>query len=132
MINRVPLFISLMLFVATAYGLFFIKEKVVYMKSELHEVKKQIKYERNSIHILRAEFAYLSSPKRLAKLNDNYLQLRTTDTKQIVSAFGVEAITEVDKRSKNRMLAASASVSNVKWRYKKGPEKYITRVAGKR
>lgn len=105
------------------------------MKSELHEVKRQIKHERDSIHILSAEYAYLSAPKRLAKLNDNYLKLRSTDTSQIVAEIGGDEIVDVvggGKGSKNKILMASGSYSNVHWRYKKGPEKYLTRVASKK
>lgn len=133
MINRVPLLIVFMLFIATAYGLFFIKEKVVYMRSELYEVKRQIDNERDSIHILRAEFAYLSDPKRLSRLNNNYLQLSTTSTKQIVSSIGDENIDSVNASYSNnrKILSASAVSRNVKWRYKKGPDKYMTRVVGK-
>lgn len=127
-----PLLIVLMLFIATAYGLFFIKEKVVYMRSELHEVKRQIDNERDSIHILRAEFAYLSDPKRLAKLNNNYLQLSAANTKQIVSEIGDENIDPFNTYSNNKKILSARAISkNVKWRYKKGPDKYMTRVAGK-
>lgn len=132
MINRAPLLTIFMLFIATVYGLFCIKEKVVLLKSELSEVKRQIKLERDSIHILRAEFAYLSAPERLAKLNDNYLQLTTTDTKQIVADLGEDIIADIDNNQKSarKMFASNNSVSKIKWRFKKGPDKYITRVSG--
>lgn len=131
-INRIPLLVIFILFITTVYGLFYVKEKVVNMRSELHEIKRQINNENNSIRILRAEFAYLSSPKRLARLNENYLHLSVTDTKQIVSALGDDAIdVNSNKNTKSKILASSSIDNNVKWRYKKGPEKYITRVSGK-
>lgn len=132
MINKMSIYVVFALFLSTMYAVYFIKERVVLMKSELSEVRRQIRIERDSIHILRAELTYLSAPERLSKLNDNYLKLYATTSQQIVAGATDATIYEIEEqKNAKRLLAASISNSNVKWRFKKGPEKYLTRVSGR-
>lgn len=125
-INRIPVYIVLMLCSITVYTLFSIKNNVMSIRAELTEVNKQIRYERDAIHLLKAELAYLSSPERLHQLNKRYLSLKETKLCQMASDPSKE------QAAKKVILASSQSkVSNTKWRYKKGPSKYVL-VSGKK
>ena len=129
MLTKTPIYIVLMLCLATVYTLFNIKDRVMSIRTELSEVKKQMQNELDTIHLLKAEFAYLGSPERLKRLNENYLKLKDTQISQMT----------IDPLNKNELVLNKQIVSskiiqksNVKWRYKKGPSKYLTMVSAKR
>ncbi len=118
-INRISVYFFIALFIVTIYGLFTIKSKVIILKSELLEVQKQIKLEKDSVHVLKAEMAYLASPERLSKLNSNYLNLQGTTTKQLVQnpltdkmrSYGIAKNTDGD-RSDKRIIIREDKSSN--------------------
>ena len=59
--------------------LFFIKSKVIIQNKELNWLNNQISQEKNNIQILKAEFAYLTTPERINKLQKKYLNLKSLD-----------------------------------------------------
>ena len=59
--------------------LFFIKSKVIIKNKELNWLNNQISQEKNNIQILKAEFAYLTTPERINKLQKKYLNLKSLD-----------------------------------------------------
>ena len=125
MLSKTPLYLVLTLCLATVYTLFNIKERVMSIRGELVEVKKQVRNESDTIHLLKAELAYLASPERLKRLNEGYLKLRDTEVSQM--------ITDPLKEKKIRQIVnTKATRSSVKWRYKKGPSKYLTMVSRKK
>ena len=63
-------FISLLML-----GLFQIKYKVVELEDEIKTLNREIFKAEESIHILKAEWAYRTSPQRLDKLVQNHLGL---------------------------------------------------------
>ena len=108
--------------------LFNIKNNVMTIRAELAEVQKQMRYEIDTIHVLKAELSYLASPARLRKLNSEYLKLKDTKVAQMIG----------DPRKEEVAFEASSFASakiangNTKWRYKKGPSKYLTLVSSKK
>jgi hypothetical protein len=55
--------------------------------SEIRELERKIALEKDTINLLKADWAYLSQPARLQTLSDQYaeeLQLRPTEPQQIV------------------------------------------------
>ncbi|HZH28111.1 MAG TPA: hypothetical protein VEY95_13105 [Azospirillaceae bacterium] len=59
------------------------------LNRELRAVNRQIVEERETIHILKAEWSYLNEPTRLERLAKQFTQLRPTGAEQMV---GLEAI----------------------------------------
>ena len=59
--------------------LFFIKSKVIIQNKELNWLNNQISQEKNNIQILKAEFAYFTTPERINKLQKKYLNLKSLD-----------------------------------------------------
>lgn len=128
MINRLPAYLVLILCMITVYTLFTIKDNVMTIRMELVEVNKQIQYENDTIHLLKAELAYLASPERLQRLNKGYLSLKETQVSQMIT----DPIIEQKYASRVGLSDSKIKSSNVKWRYKKGPSKYITLASGKK
>jgi cell division protein FtsL len=59
--------------------LFSIKSKVIIQNKELNWLNNQISQEKNNIQILKAEFAYLTTPERINNLQKKYLNLKNLD-----------------------------------------------------
>lgn len=132
--NRIKIyaiFALLPLFLSVAYMLFCIKENVMRMDIELNLVRKEIAIERNNIKVLEAELAYLSSPKRLQKLNLHFVKLGVP--KIIQMSVDPGSGTD-DKLEVQRLRVANGIMrkSSTRWRYKKGPSQYLTLVSKKK
>lgn len=61
-----------------------IKQKVVELDSELRFVQKEIAHHQEAIHILKAEWAYLTRPVRLQALVEDHLELKCADGLSLV------------------------------------------------
>lgn len=73
----------------SAAFLFIIKHKVYDLRKELKAVNNQILKEKENIHVLKAEYTYLSSPKRIRKLSNTHLDLQTVKPEQIIDRNSV-------------------------------------------
>ncbi len=129
-LDKIPMYIIMSICLLTMYFLFAIKENVLTLKIELNQVHKQIEHEKDTIHLLKAEFAYLSSPERLRKLNDKYLNLESTQVAQMSGSNILSDHVEDNEKTLQQTIIASSekkiSKRPVKWRYKNGPSKYVT------
>lgn len=123
MTRRLSLLFASLCGIILVYILFTTKEQVLNMRAELAVVKAELQKEKDFIQVLHAEFAYLSSPKRLIALNDKYLQLQATKLAQIDENIGDAKPTYAE--NSRRMVASKAR--NAGWRYKKGShQQYLT------
>lgn len=68
-----------------AFTLYQLKYKVSAIEKNLRIVKGRIAQERESIHILRAEWEYLNNPSRLQTLNEKFLHLNPVRTPRIIT-----------------------------------------------
>ena len=73
--------------------LFGIAFEVSALEERLTVLNKQIIKDRDSIHVLRAEWSYLNQPERLHGLNQRYLELQPLDGGQLseIAALPVRA-----------------------------------------
>lgn len=127
LLNRTPIYRVLLLCLITVYMLFYIKDSVMSIRAELQEVSKQVQYESDTIHILKAELAYLASPERLKRLSSDYLGLKDTKISQMIS----DPLNTKKEKYVKQLASSQLKTSNIKWRYKKGPNKYLTMVSSK-
>ncbi|RTK92114.1 MAG: hypothetical protein EKK61_06195 [Rickettsiales bacterium] len=125
LLEKTPISIVLIICLITIYTLFNIKEGVIAIKGEIAEVDNQLRHEIDTIHLLKAELAYLSSPERLKELNEQYIKLSDTQ----ISQMNVDPLNNLNTTHKERVIAVRHK--NVKWRYKKGPPQYMT-VSGRK
>ena len=128
LINRMSIYIIVFLCLSAIYSLFVIKNNVITLRMEMEEVNSQIHNEIDSIHLLKAEFAYLSSPERLKSLNKEYLKLE--DTKMIQMASD-----PLKAKQEKNTVRLSSNTKNLKnstsWCYKSGSKKYLKMASSK-
>ena len=129
LLEKSPIYIVVIVCLMSVYTLFNIKENVMSIRGELTEVNSQVQDEIDKIHLLKAELAYLTSPERLKALNDEYVKLCDTNLAQME----IEPIVQ-DKEvlEVRRVASVKLRSENTKWRYKKGPSKYVTMASGKK
>lgn len=84
---KVSIFPYLLILLVCAAFLFTIKYKVQNLNKDVKAVNSRILSEKENIHILKAEYTYLTNPKRIKKLVDQHLNLQTIKPEQIVKDF---------------------------------------------
>ncbi len=75
-------------FILALFGgflLFKVKYEVVDIEQKLTQTEQQIIREKETIHILKAEWSHLNEPQRLQKLAEKYLDIVPLKTEQIVA-----------------------------------------------
>jgi len=66
-----------------AIGLYLVKYAVQDVQRDVATLKTQLASEKESLHLLSAEWAYLNRPERLRALADRHLDLVPIDSRQI-------------------------------------------------
>ena len=69
--------------VASASGLYLVKQEVLGLEEKLIALDDKIAKDREAIHVLRAEWAYLTQPDRLSQLAARHLGLKPPVAGQI-------------------------------------------------
>lgn len=64
--------------------LFTVKYKVQNLAREIKTLNKQIVTEKQNLHVLKAEYTYLSNPKRIKSLADVHLKLKPVKSTQVI------------------------------------------------
>lgn len=95
-----------LLFVVTFTGMFVIKNRVVGLENELNAIKAQIRTDQKAIHVLKAEWAYLSNPDRLRALGKRHAKLKQIDGSRIVT---ISALPFKDPEPKAGLIRVSYS-----------------------
>jgi cell division protein FtsL len=80
---RVSGIISMMCFAIAAFGLYIVKYAVQDVQRDVTTLQTEVKDERESLHLLNAEWAYLNRPERLHALADKHLDLQPLDSRKI-------------------------------------------------
>jgi len=65
------------------YGMFQVKYEVQQLEDELTRVNKSIASSKNAIHVLNAEWSFLTQPNRLDQMSKRYLTLGPIGNPQI-------------------------------------------------
>ena len=75
--------LAIVILLGSAFGLFQVKYRVQDLNKDVAEMDRQIEEEKNAIHVLNAEWAYLNQPDRLRTLAEKYLQLSAVTIAQL-------------------------------------------------
>ena len=75
--------VTFCLMVVVSYGFYQLQFKVEAYRDTAAALERQIDWDEKNIKILQAEWALLSSPKRLQQLSNKFLQLAPLDPAQI-------------------------------------------------
>lgn len=116
--NKVITYFSISALFIAGYCLFAIKGEVQDLSSRLSETSRQITEERNSLNILKAEFAVLQSPSRLRALADRHLALVSIKSDQITQDPLLVNEDNVVTKEIKPVLHIPTLKRNVSWRYK--------------
>ncbi|MFN7038122.1 MAG: hypothetical protein ACK4OM_00930 [Alphaproteobacteria bacterium] len=82
MINPINI-IGVIIVISSAFGLFQVKYHVQNLRKDLIELTKHLDQEKESIHVLKAEWAYLTEPKKLREITAEHLNLEAVKVKQM-------------------------------------------------
>jgi hypothetical protein len=83
---RITSLIYLIGFTAGAFGLYMVKFSVENLQREVKTAEVQLANEKESLHLLNAEWAYLNRPERLRNLAEEHLALVPLDSRRIQNA----------------------------------------------
>jgi len=92
----------LSLVLATSLGLYRTSYQVEDMTRHLKKMNAQIAAEERAIHILKAEWVYLSNPARLEETARKHLDLRMTTPRQITRLDRLDAVLPTRSESASR------------------------------
>lgn len=116
--SKVTTYFSITALFIAGYCLFAIKGEVQDISYRLNETSRQITEERNSINILKAEFAVLQSPERLRALANLHLNLISIKSDQITQDLLIESEGAGDLKDSRIVIASPNLKRNIQWRYK--------------
>lgn len=74
---------ALALTAAVSYGLYEVKYEVQSLERQYGKLSRELLKEQDAAHVLKAEWSYLSRPKRVQKLARRFLDIRPTTARQI-------------------------------------------------
>lgn len=78
-------FASILIFMTFAiFGLYQVKYEVRGVKTHVQKLEAKLNKERNSLHVLKAEWAYLNRPERLQHLSQKYFTMVPLSGTQLV------------------------------------------------
>ncbi|MEZ5930682.1 MAG: hypothetical protein R3F54_01790 [Alphaproteobacteria bacterium] len=77
--------VSLTIAILAACGVYGLKNRVQLQERELHAVERRIDEEKIQIKRLKAEWATLAHPERLARLSAQHLSLKPAEPRQIMA-----------------------------------------------
>lgn len=77
--------VSLTVAIMAACGVYGLKNRVQVLEKELVSIERMIEEERTEIKRLKAEWATLTHPERLARLAETHLELKPAEPRQIAT-----------------------------------------------
>jgi cell division protein FtsL len=107
--------VSLTIAIMAACGVYGLKNRVQLLEKELRAVERQIEKERIEIRRLKAEWATLSHPERLARLADKHLALTSAVPRQVMTIADIP-MREGSKGAPEPALVSSVTPSEASYR----------------
>jgi hypothetical protein len=103
---------SLLIALLAASGLYVLKDRVRHLENEVRGVQVAIAGERSRLNRLRAEWALLNQPGRLARLAGGYLKLQPAQPGQIVRITDIplQADLVLEKRPLTALLPSGGEI----------------------
>lgn len=101
--KRVPLLVVMGVIVVAAFMLYRVKYEVQSLQSQIVDTERKLEQEKEALHVVAAEWAYLNRPERLKQLADKYLSSE---------GVTVDQIAEIEAIRFPRQMQASAQPDN--------------------
>lgn len=80
---RITSLIWMASFAVAAFGLYMVKFSVQNLQRDVRAVEVELAAEKESLHLLNAEWAYLNRPERLRALSERHLDMVPLDSQRI-------------------------------------------------
>lgn len=80
---RITALVYMACFAAAQMGLYVVKYSVQGLQKDVEKTRVALNEEKESLHLLKAEWAYLNRPDRLQRLATRHLNLVPLDSKRI-------------------------------------------------
>ncbi len=93
---RITALIYMACFAALSMGLYLVKYSVQNIQRDVVAMKSDLAHEKESLHLLKAEWAYLNRPERLQRLASEHLELVPLDARKIEDVAVLPAAASVD------------------------------------
>jgi len=81
--NKLSTVVWLVVIAIATFMLYKVKYEVQALKTEVAETTRELEQEKQAMHVVAAEWAYLNRPERLQKLADKYLASSDVTVNQI-------------------------------------------------
>jgi len=81
--NRLSSVVWMLLIVAAAFLLYMVKYQVQYLRQQVAQTTRELEQEREGMHVVAAEWAYLNRPERLQVLARKYLAASEMTVNQV-------------------------------------------------
>ena len=88
MLLRAAILLNICILVLVIAANFILKSKVSNLMTSLELVNRAIEKEEQKVAMLRAEFAYLTSPNYIQKISVKHLDLQNISSNQIIQDLG--------------------------------------------
>lgn len=112
MSNHFTSIIAMMCFGIAAVGLYLVKHVVEDVQRDVTKLEVQVASEDESLHLLKAEWAYLNRPERLHALADKHLALQPLDSRQIQDVGVLPAAFEAPDAEADSYIHATSTAAH--------------------
>lgn len=104
----------LVLTMIVSLGLYHTSYRVDDMEQKLHALNKKIKLEQRTIHVLKAEWNFLSNPARIEMAARKHLDLQPTAPKQITKLRKLASLLPTHKEAMRRTRRTHRAVARIR------------------
>lgn len=94
--TRLSTLVWMLVIVVAAFLLYQVKYEVQNLRAQIAATERELAAERDSLHVVAAEWAYLNRPERIAALSSKYLASDNVTVEQIaeIEAVPFPSVTE--------------------------------------
>ena len=103
--------INMVCIAALFMGVYLVKYSVQDVQRDVRALRTELAVEKESLHLLNAEWAYLNRPDRLRRLADRHLDLIPLDSRQIDQIAVLPAAAVITKDEDQGSMIHQASIT---------------------
>jgi len=87
--NRLSTLVWMVVIVVASFMLYKVKYQVQAIKTQVAETERELEQEKQAMHVVAAEWAYLNRPERLQKLAAKYLPSADMTVEQVAEVAAI-------------------------------------------
>jgi hypothetical protein len=106
--SRFSKLIWLAIFVVSAFMVYKVKYQVQGLKTQIAQTSRELENEKEALHVLGAEWAYLNRPDRLAALAAKYLAASDLMVNQVADIEAIPFPNQMQAEAENETLTPAS------------------------